>query len=146
MNIAFIFESTLTVGDHEGYCTDNECDEETLVDYIAFTIEVPTKLIIDDNMFKQCYNYFGKQFRGLEGSIENNGSNYCELSHRHKLQHEYFFHLKLHKIVRENDFNGYDNVKVIDNNSSDIRQFPWKPQYYFYIITCIQKYIITLLM
>lgn len=125
MSIAYIFKSTLTVGDHTGYCSGDECKDEISKNYYAFIINIDdTKMLIDDNLFiepyfyERCSEHFNTRFSTVKGYVGCGGSGYCGSSPS-GLKHEYSLKLKLHKIVRPEEVKSHKYATLIDENDAE---------------------------
>lgn len=125
MSIAFIFKSVLTVGDHEDYCSDDECVDETSEDYYAFIVKIDDNLSLYERLFyepwfyERCSGHFNWLFNVLEGDVYTTGSGYCAASPS-GLHHEYRLNLTLHKIVRGCEVKLHKYATIIDENDTEL--------------------------
>jgi hypothetical protein len=125
MSIAYIFQSNLIVGDHEGYCSGGECEDETSEDYYAFIIKIDDNLLADDNLFfdqfffERCSEHFNTQFKDFEGSVGCGGSGYCGSSDS-GLHHAFRLNLTLNRILRPDQVQIFKYITLIDENNTNV--------------------------
>lgn len=107
MEVTFVFASNLTVADHRGYCSGDECEDEVSQEYRGFIVELTKKqydVLTDSHKPKNIFKNRLGCLQNIEGSV-GGGSGYCGSSEL-GLKHEYRLKLTLKDVITLGHYKG----------------------------------------